>query len=73
LPDADKKDWFTFKSTMMASNVTAMETPAVSDYTTIKTRTGISVTRKDVLTTYFEHLRFVVPSCLESKSDALLE
>jgi hypothetical protein len=31
------------------------------------------VTRKGVLTTYFEHLRFAVPSCLEKTSDALLE
>jgi hypothetical protein len=73
LPDADKKDWFTFKSTMMASNPTAMEIPAVIDYTAINTRTGISVTMKVVLTTYFEHLRFVVPSCVEKTSDALLE
>jgi hypothetical protein len=73
LPDADKKDWFTFKSTMMASNATAMEIPAVIVYTTMNTRTGISVIRKAVLTTYFEHLRFVVPSCLEKTSDALLE
>jgi hypothetical protein len=50
---------------MMASNATAMEIPAVIDYTTINTRTGISVTRKVVLTTYFEHLRFVVPLCLK--------
>jgi hypothetical protein len=73
LPDADKKDWFTFKSTMMASNATAMEIPAVIDYTAINTMTGISVTRKVALTTYFEHLQFVVPSCLEKTSDALLE
>jgi hypothetical protein len=47
---------------MMASNAAAaMEIPAVIDYTTINTRTGISITRKVVLTTYFEHLRFVVP------------
>jgi hypothetical protein len=50
---------------MMASNATAMEIPAVIDCTTINTRTGISVTRKAVLTTYFEHLRFVVLSCLK--------
>jgi Ca2+-binding RTX toxin-like protein len=64
LPDADKKDWFTFKSTIMSSNATAVEILAVIDYTTIDTRTGISVTRKVVLTTYFEHLQFVVPLCL---------
>jgi hypothetical protein len=61
---------------MMASNAAAMEIPAVIDYTTINTRTGISVTRKVVLTTYFEHLRFVVPSCLKKHrktSDSLLE
>jgi hypothetical protein len=58
---------------MMESNATAMEIPAVIDYTTINTRTGKSVTRKVVLTTYSEHLRFVVPSCLEKTSDALLE
>jgi hypothetical protein len=54
---------------MMASNATGMEIPAVIDYTTINLRTGISVTRKVVLTTYFEHLRFVVPSCLQKTSD----
>jgi hypothetical protein len=58
---------------MMASNATAMEIPAVIDYTTINTRTGISVTRKVILTAYFEHLRFVVPSCLKKTSDSLLE
>jgi hypothetical protein len=58
---------------MMASNATAMEIPAVIDYTTINTRTGISVTRKVVLITYFEHFQFVVPSCLKKTSDSLLE
>jgi hypothetical protein len=57
----------------MSSNATAEEIPAVIDYTTINTRTGISVTRKAVLTTYFEHLRFVVPSCLKKTLDSLLE
>jgi hypothetical protein len=52
---------------------TAMEIPAVIDYTTINTRIGISVTRKVVLNTYFEHYRFVVPSCLKKTSDSLLE
>jgi hypothetical protein len=49
----------------MSSNATAVEILAVINYTTINTGTGISVTRKVVLTTYFEHLRFVVPSCLK--------
>jgi hypothetical protein len=73
LPDADKNDWFTFKSTIMSSNATAVEILAVINYTTINTGTGISVTRKVVLTTYFEHLRFVVPSCLKKTWDSLQE
>ena len=69
MPDADKKHWFTFKSTMMASNATAMEIPAVVDYTTITTRTGLSATRRVMLTTYFEHLRPIVS---KKTSDSLM-
>jgi hypothetical protein len=70
-PDDDKKHCFTtFLSTTMASNVTPI------DYATIITtipRTGLSVTRRVILMNYFDHLQFVVTSCLEKTSDLLLE
>jgi hypothetical protein len=47
-----------------------VESPPVVDYTTVTTR-AIRVTRRVILRTYFQHLRFVDPSCLK-KMDSLL-